>query len=92
VNDPERDLDHRLSRLGRATEGIRPREGLSSRIMARVIDEPRPRPWFAVFEGFRRLLPVFAVLAGLGISFAFVSENAVDDVIALSDQQAEIDW
>jgi hypothetical protein len=73
------DLDTRLARLARATEGIRPTPGFS----ARVMDALPGDSWLSgVGVSSRRFLSLAALLAAVGVAWAAHGESSMDDALA----------
>jgi hypothetical protein len=87
---PNDDIEERLARLGRETEGIRPTAGFSSRVMAALPTEGTS--WFDVVNGSsRRFLSIAALTAVAAVAWAVRSEASVDDALAVSYGAMEFD-
>ncbi len=93
MTDPE-DMDARLARLAKATEGVAPRAGFSARVMGAVgAAKPAETSWLADLPRTAwRLLPVAALAAVLGVTWAVHSAHTFDDALASSYDAVELDW
>ncbi|HEX7602342.1 MAG TPA: hypothetical protein VF316_12085 [Polyangiaceae bacterium] len=88
------DIDARLEKLTRATARIAPRADFSARVMRATADRAPEISWWGELPkaGFR-LLPVAALVAALGITWAATNAGAVDDAIASTpDDVTELEW
>lgn len=88
------DIDARLEKLTRATARIAPRADFSARVMRATAGRAPEVSWWGELPkaGFR-LLPVAAIVAALGITWAATNAGAVDDAIASSpDDVTELAW
>lgn len=84
------DMDARLSRLATATDGIRPRAGFSSRVMARIGQE-QPGTLFALRTPARRFIPFGMLAAALALVWAVSVDSQVNEALAVSDE-VELSW
>ncbi len=90
----ERDeIDERLERLMKATEGVAPREGFSARVMGAVENERPVGLWAFVPRAAKRAVPFAAVAACAAIAWAvFAWRDADDAAIGSIDNGAEVEW
>ena len=89
------DIDGRLEKLTRATERVGPRADFSARVMRAVAERvPEASWWTELPKAGRRLLPVAALMAALGLTWAATNAGAVDDALtdANGDDVTEIEW
>jgi hypothetical protein len=84
------DIDARLARLASATDGVQPRGGFSSRVMARIGEE-QLGTLFALRAPARRFLPLGMLAAALAMVWAVSASNQVDEALASSDD-TELSW
>jgi hypothetical protein len=96
VTDP-REIDERLAKLGKATQGIRPRAGFTAKVMSAALAQPAAAPrgadwWSDVPRVARRLLPVAAIAAAVGIVWAVRATSDVDTALADSYDTMELEW
>jgi hypothetical protein len=94
VNDNE-DIDARLARLRHATRKVRPRRDFTQRVLAVTVSVNEPP--IAVFlqdlpRIARRLVPLAALVAALGIAWGFTNDDAVDEALAGSYSATELEW
>ena len=85
------DIDQRLSRLSRATEGLRASAGFSSRVMLAVSAEAMPTFFHTTWLSARRLLPAAAIAAALAVGWAVQVDGTVDDELANSYAALELE-
>ena len=78
------DIDQRLARLGRSTEGLRPSAGFSARVMSSIQSQATPSFLESAWFSSRRLLPVAAIAAALAVVWAVQVDRSVDDELATS--------
>lgn len=94
----EEDIEARLARLSRETEGVAPRPDFAERVMAaalasRPLAAPPSRDWWTDLPfASRRVIPAALLVAALGVAFAAVSASASDDAVAGSYDQTELEW
>jgi hypothetical protein len=89
MTEPE-DLDARLARLGRATEGIGPSAGFVDRAVAAAILDAPPAP--AVLR-FGKIALALAALAAAGALFlAFDLDRSADLALATTYGMEEASW
>lgn len=95
MTDP-REIDERLAKLGKATEGVRPRAGFTAKVMSAALAQPRaatPADWWSdVPRVARRLLPVAAIAAAVGIVWAVRATSDVDTALADTYDTMELEW
>ena len=95
MTDP-RDIDERLERLAKATENVRPRADFTDRVMRAALAQksvPAPSDWWSdVPRVARRLLPVAALAAAVGVVWAVHSSSDVDTAFADSFDTVELEW
>jgi len=85
------DADARLERLRRATGSARSRPGFVDRVAAAVDREAVP-DWIGdLTRAARKLIPIAAVAAALGVAWATASERAWNDAIAAS-ADLDVEW
>jgi hypothetical protein len=71
------DADGRLERLKLATGSVRARPSFAARVAAAVAREPAPADWtFDLLLAARRLVPIAALAAAVGLIWAVQSEHA----------------
>jgi hypothetical protein len=76
THDPE-DTDARLERLKLATGSIRPRPSFAARVVAAASREEASGDWtFDLVLAARRLVPIAALAAAVGMIWAVQSEHA----------------
>lgn len=94
MTDPE--IEERLGRLAKATENVRPRADFTAKVMGAVNAEktkPAPSDWWSdVPFVARRLLPVAAIAAAVGIAWAVRTSGDVDTAFANSYDSMELEW
>ena len=89
------DIDGRLDELTRATEKIGPRADFSARVMRATADRaPEVSWWTELPKAGLRLLPVAALMAALGVTWAATNAGTVDDALAGggADDTTEAEW
>ena len=90
MSDPN-DIDVRLSRLTRASEGLLPSAGFSARVALAIEQGGLPGFWETTWFSGRRLLPVAALCAALAVVWAAQVDNSVDDALATSYASMELE-
>lgn len=83
------DIEARLARLASATEGVGARPGFSSRVMARIAEEPSML--LSLGAPARRFLPLGMLAACLAMVWAVSVTSQVDEALAASDD-TELSW
>lgn len=86
----DEDIDAKLARLASASQGIGPSAGFSSRVMARIHEEPAIS-WVALSTPARRFLPLGMLAACLAMVWAVTVTSQVDEALAASDD-TELAW
>ena len=86
----DEDIDARLARLASATEGVGPRPGFSSRVMASIAQEPAVT-LLALNTPARRFLPLGMIAACLAMVWAVSVTSQVDEALASGDD-TELSW
>lgn len=89
------DIDARLEALTRATAKVGPRADFSARVLRATVGQTKEVSWWGELPkvGFR-LVPVAALMAVLGITWAVTNASLVDDALAGSttDDVTEVEW
>ena len=85
------DMDQRLARLARATEGIRPSLGFSANVMRALEAEAAPSIFDLAWFSARKLVPVAAIAAALAVTWAVQVDRSVDDDLATSYASVELE-
>ena len=85
------DMDQRLARLARATEGIHPSAGFSAKVMRAIDAEAAPSIFDLAWSSARRMVPVAAIVAGLAVTWAVQVDRSVDDDLATSYASVELE-
>ncbi|HSQ62269.1 MAG TPA: hypothetical protein VLM85_03615 [Polyangiaceae bacterium] len=95
MTDP-REIDERLERLGKATEGVRPRAGFTAKVMSAALAQApaarAPDWWSDVPRVARRLLPLAAIAAAVGVVWAVRATSDVDAALADTYDTVELEW
>jgi hypothetical protein len=96
MSDQE-DTDARLARLRRETDPIRPRGDFAARVAGAIARESayggRRADWNGdLLRSARRLVPVAAVVAALGVVWAAQSERAWDKALAAGTMELDAEW
>jgi hypothetical protein len=93
VKSENDDIDVRLARLSRETEGVRPRPDFGARI-ARAIEAEQRGGWLLELgRPARRVLPALALAAAVSLVWAVESDLAFDDALSLyADETVELEW
>jgi hypothetical protein len=93
VKNENEDIDGRLARLSRETEGVRPRPDFGARV-ARAIEAEQRGGWLAELgRPARRVLPALALAAAVSLVWAVESDLAFDDALSLyADETVELEW
>ncbi len=80
----DEDIDARLARLTSTTEGLGPRAGFSSRVMA-SINEESSVTLLSLSAPARRFFPLGVLAACLAMVWAMSVTSQVDEALAASD-------
>jgi hypothetical protein len=91
---PTESVEDRLSRLARATEGVRARRDFGARVMG-AIEQDKGSPLFAgVLSTWRRAVIPAALAAVFGLGLAAFGESDANEDMAASYTavDAELDW
>ena len=93
MNDQDEDIDARLERLARATDGVRPRADFGARV-ARALDaEQRGGLLLELGRPARRILPALALAAAVSLVWAVESDEAFDDALSVyAGETVELEW
>ncbi len=96
MTDP-RDIDERLAKLGKATQGVRPRPGFTAKVMSAALAQApaaarTPDWWSDVPRVARRLIPVAAIAAAVGVVWAVRATSDVDTALADTYDTVELEW
>ena len=86
------DLETKLARLGRGTEGLGPRPGFTERVILAVDRDAAPSFGAGVVRFGRTMLAVAALCAVAGVTFGLASEHAADEALAATFDAEELDW
>jgi len=90
VTDHE-EMDQRLARLARATDGIRPSAGFSLRVQRAIDAEAVPSIFDLAWSSARHLVPVAAIAAALAVTWAVQMDRSIDDDLATSYASVELE-
>lgn len=91
----DEDMDARLTRLTAATERVAPRRDFSARVAGAVSAKPAvvaPSWVDDAVRSARRLVPIAALAAVLGVVWAVQSDRAYDDAFAASYGDVDGEW
>jgi hypothetical protein len=88
----ESEIDEQLSRLGRATDAVRPRPAFNLRVMQAIAADQPASFLDGLWASSRRFLPVAAFAAVLAVVAAYQSQSTVDDALAASYGTQELEW
>lgn len=91
------DIDARLARLAEATTRVRPRADFTARVLAATANAPtgsarKPGFWDDLPRIARRLVPVAALAALVGVAWGVTNDDAVDDALAGTYGATELEW
>ncbi len=86
----EQDIEARLSRLARATQGVHPRADFSNRVMLRIGAE-QAFSLTAIRTPASRFLPFGMLAAALALVWAVSVDNQINEAVASSDD-TELAW
>jgi hypothetical protein len=93
VKDQDENIDVRLERLARATEGIRPRPDFNARLGRALQAEQRGGLLLELHRPARRILPALALAAAVSLVWAVESDQAFDDALSVyADETVELEW
>jgi hypothetical protein len=93
VKDQHEDIDVRLERLARATEGIRPRPDFGARLALALEAEQRGGWLIELRRPALRILPALALAAAVSLVWAVESDQAFDDALSVyADETMELEW
>ncbi|HMI84634.1 MAG TPA: hypothetical protein VK550_11100 [Polyangiaceae bacterium] len=93
MKDQDEDIDRRLDRLARATEGIGPRPDFSARVARAIEGEQRGGLLVELGRPARRILPALALAAAVSLVWAVESDQAFDDALSVyADETVELEW
>ena len=85
------DLESKISRLRRDTEGLGPQQGFTERVLI-AVDRDHARSFGAGVVRFgRTMLAIAALSAVAGITFGMVNQRAADEAVATTFGE-ELDW
>jgi hypothetical protein len=82
-------VDERLERLGRTTEGVSPSPAFANRVMRAV--EHEVGWWSGLPRIAVRIVPAFAVVAVLAVIWAYQSTRELDDAV-IHSSAVEVEW
>jgi uncharacterized membrane protein len=83
-------IDARFSDLAQRTHDVQARAGFSARVMARVAAEPRAGLGLVRLRAWH-VLP-FSALAALSVLWAVSASSAVNEELAASYDDVELEW
>lgn len=89
------DIDARLEKLTRATAKVGPRADFSARVMRATVGQVKEVSWWGELpKAALRLLPVAALTAVLGVTWAVTNAGLVDDALVSSNTNdvTEVEW
>jgi hypothetical protein len=93
VKDQDEDIDRRLDRLARATEGVGPRPDFSARLARAIEAEQHGGLLVELGRPARRILPALALAAAVSLVWAVESDQAFDDALSVyADETVELEW
>ncbi|MDB4994541.1 MAG: hypothetical protein JWM74_1973 [Myxococcaceae bacterium] len=98
MKDHDEDIDARLARLTNATRNVEPRRDFGARVARAIAEQGEGRAavepsWIDdAVRSARRLVPVAALAAVLGLVWAVQSDRAYDDAFASSYGDVETAW
>ena len=96
MKDHDEDIDARLARLTNATRNVEPRRDFGARVARAVAEKGHPAvepSWIDdAVRSARRLVPIAALAAVLGLVWAVQSDRAYDDAFASSYGDVETAW
>lgn len=87
-----RDVDERLSELGKRTEALRARSGFDERVLAAVAAQAALGLEMTFMKSLRRFVPLCLVAAGLSVAWALVSAQETDAAFAAAEDTVEMEW
>lgn len=89
----QENVDARLTRLARATEGIRPTPDFGARVLRALETEQRGGWLMELGRPARRILPALALAAAVSLVWAVESDEALEDELSLyADEAVELEW
>jgi hypothetical protein len=93
VKEQDDDIDVRLKRLARATEGVRPRPDFGARVAQALEAEHGGGLLLELGRPARRILPALALAAAVSLVWAVQSDLAFDDALSTyADETVELEW
>ena len=91
----EEQIDERLARLTKATETVRPRADFTARVMSAATASAKPELdgfWTQLPRAARWFIPAAALAAAVAIGVAVSNQGDVDDAMAATYDEAELEW
>ncbi|CAN5741876.1 hypothetical protein BH09MYX1_BH09MYX1_31910 [soil metagenome] len=90
-------IDERLARLTKATENVRPRPDFTARVMSAATASAPPKVeldgfWAQLPRAARFFIPAAALAAVGAIGVAVQNQTDVDDAMAATYDEAELEW
>ncbi len=87
------EMDERLERLRKATDGVRPRADFTARVLGAVSAKAAPAMdfWSQLPRAARWFVPVAALAAVVSIGFAATNQNDVDDAVVANWDEADVE-
>ncbi len=95
MKDHDDDIDARLARLTNATKNVEPRRDFGARVARAIAEQDaviEPSWIDDAVRSARRLVPIAALAAVLGMVWAVQSDRAYDDAFASSYGDVETAW
>jgi hypothetical protein len=93
VKDQDENIDARLERLARATDGVRPRADFGARVARALAAEQRGGLLLELGRPARRILPALALAAAVSLVWAVESDEAFDDALSVyAGETVELEW
>ena len=93
MKKPDEDIDARLERLARATDGVRPRADFGARVASAIQAEQGGGVLIELGRPARRILPALALAAAVSLVWAVQSDQAFDDALSTyADETVELEW
>lgn len=87
-----RQIDARLTELGRRTAALGPRPGFQRRVLAAIGAEQESSLWLEIGRGARLFMPVALVLTLVAFGWALQSEDVSAAELAVAEQGLELPW
>ena len=93
MKDRDENVDIRLERLARATDGVRPRPDFGARVARALEGEQRDGVLVELGRPARRILPALALAAAVSLVWAVESDRDFDEALSVyGDETVELEW